>query len=200
MILLQPNISVNNSISLEGFPHQTMSWTSSFSVRSYISLKIDNNRIIWQHINIYSYGKIGTLHPNFHNRSTSCFITHCLLVSSAHHLCKQFWYRSGPTKCRAWSVSKLFDTLMVFLKEFFKNVNVEKISRRQKIMKNFPACKELSPNHANHDWSSLQILQHFSKFSEKKRMIFYENCLPADDSHEISCLICYFWKSGKIWN
>ena len=24
--------------------------------------------------------------------------------------------------------------------------------------------------------------------------------LPADDSHEILCLICYFWKSGKIRN
>ena len=22
-------------------------------------------------------------------------------------------------------------------------------------------------------------------------MIFHENCLPADDSHEISCLICF---------
>ena len=31
-------------------------------------------------------------------------------------------------------------------------------------------------------------------------MIFHENRLPADDSHEISCLICYFWISGKIWN
>ena len=31
-------------------------------------------------------------------------------------------------------------------------------------------------------------------------MIFHENRLPADDSHEISCLICYFWKSSKIWN
>ena len=30
----------------------------------------------------------------------------------------------------------------------------------------------------------------FLKF-RKKGMIFYENCLPADDSHEISCLICY---------
>ena len=25
-----------------------------------------------------------------------------------------------------------------------------------------------------------------------KRGIFYENCLPAYNSHEISCLICYF--------
>ena len=31
-------------------------------------------------------------------------------------------------------------------------------------------------------------------------MILHENRLPADDSHEISCLIGYFWKSGKIWN
>ena len=31
-------------------------------------------------------------------------------------------------------------------------------------------------------------------------MIFHENCLPADNSHEISCLICYFLKSSKILN
>ena len=31
-------------------------------------------------------------------------------------------------------------------------------------------------------------------------MILYENCLLADDSYEISCLICYVWKSGKILN
>ena len=30
-------------------------------------------------------------------------------------------------------------------------------------------------------------------------MIFHEDRLPADDSHEISCLIWYFWKSSKIW-
>ena len=31
-------------------------------------------------------------------------------------------------------------------------------------------------------------------------MIFRENRLPTDDSHEISCVICYFEKSGKILN
>ena len=31
-------------------------------------------------------------------------------------------------------------------------------------------------------------------------MILQENRLPADDSHEISCLIGYSWKSSKIWN
>ena len=25
-------------------------------------------------------------------------------------------------------------------------------------------------------------------------------CQQTNDSHEISCLICYFWKSGQIWN
>ena len=29
-------------------------------------------------------------------------------------------------------------------------------------------------------------------------MIFHENRLPADDSHEISCLICYFEKAAKL--
>ena len=31
-------------------------------------------------------------------------------------------------------------------------------------------------------------------------MILHENRLPADDSHEISCLICYFRKKQKIYN
>ena len=46
--------------------------------------------------------------------------TLCLRVSSADNLCKQFGPWSGPTKCRAWSRSKLFDTLIVLLKFFLK--------------------------------------------------------------------------------
>ena len=38
----------------------------------------------------------------------------------------------------------------------------------------------------------------FLIFKKKKGMIFHENRLPADDSHEMSCLICYFPKGGKI--
>ena len=41
-------------------------------------------------------------------------------MSSADNLCKQSGHRSGPTKNRAWSESKLFDTLMVFLKSWFR--------------------------------------------------------------------------------
>ena len=32
----------------------------------------------------------------------------------------------------------------------------------------------------------------FPNFQEKKDMILHENHLPADGSHEIPCLICYF--------
>ena len=35
------------------------------------------------------------------------------------NFCRQFGLRSGPTFCGAWSGSKLFDTLMVFLNVFF---------------------------------------------------------------------------------
>ena len=38
------------------------------------------------------------------------------LLLSADNISKQFWPRSGPTQCRSWSGSKLFDILIVFLK------------------------------------------------------------------------------------
>ena len=36
----------------------------------------------------------------------------------------------------------------------------------------------------------------FPNLAKKNKigMIFHENCQPADDSHEISCLICFFLK------
>ena len=40
----------------------------------------------------------------------------------------------------------------------------------------------------------------FLNFQQKQGIILHENRLSADDSHEIACLICYFWKSGKISN
>ena len=45
-----------------------------------------------------------------------------------------------------------------------------------------------------------KICDIFPNFRQKWGMILHENRLPADDSCEISCLIGYFWKSGKIWN
>ena len=52
--------------------------------------------------------------------------TFSLLVSSADNLCKQFGPRPGLTKSRAWSGDNLFDTWMIFLKEFFEKVDFEK--------------------------------------------------------------------------
>ena len=42
------------------------------------------------------------------------------LLLSAVNLCKQFEPKSGLTKCQFWSGSNLFDTLIVFLKEFIE--------------------------------------------------------------------------------
>ena len=77
------------------------------------------------------------------NNEVAHYLLHCLLVPSAHNLCKQVGPRSGPTKCRARSGSNLFDTQMVFLNEFFEKNDFEKFSRRRKSMKNFPGSKEL---------------------------------------------------------
>ena len=45
------------------------------------------------------------------------YLTLCLLAASANNLCKQLGPRPGPTNCRAWSGSKLFDTLIVLKKK-----------------------------------------------------------------------------------
>ena len=56
-------------------------------------------------------------------------LTLYLLVLSADIFCKQFGTRLGPT-----SGSKLFDTPIVFLKEFFKKVDYEKNQQTTKNM------------------------------------------------------------------
>ena len=48
--------------------------------------------------------------------------THLL---STDNLCKQFGSRSGQTERRSWSGSKPFDTLLVFLKDFFEKESAD---------------------------------------------------------------------------
>ena len=56
-----------------------------------------------------------------------------LLVSSADNFCQPIGPRSGLTKCQACSGFNLFDTQMVFLKEFYEKKNdFEKVGRQQK--------------------------------------------------------------------
>ena len=57
-------------------------------------------------------------------------LTLYLLVSSADSLCKQLELRSGLTKHRTWSESKLFDTLMEILRH-------ENLPRRQRVNRKY---------------------------------------------------------------
>ena len=75
-----------------------------------------------------------------------CPFNSCLLVSSADKFCKQFGPRSGLTKSQALSGSKLFDTLMVLLKEFFKKVDFEKNQQTTKIPQKIPRRQRVDPN------------------------------------------------------
>ena len=64
-------------------------------------------------------------------------------MSPADNLCKQFGPRSGPTKCQAWSGSKLFDILRVFLKDVFEKCNWWKNNSEKTNMQHFSAGKDL---------------------------------------------------------
>ena len=104
----------------------------------------------WQYQGLWTAG-LEWVEPHFvrTNLGPNCLqrlSTLCLLVSSADNFYLQFGPSSGATKCLAWSKSKLFDTLIVFLKEFFEKVDFEKITIRQKNMEKFPAGKELTCN------------------------------------------------------
>ena len=70
------------------------------------------------------------------------YLTLYLLVSSADNFCKQFGPRSRPAKCRAWSGSKLFYTLMV-KKNFLKQLILKKISRLQKEHEKIPRMQRV---------------------------------------------------------
>ena len=66
-------------------------------------------------------------------------------MSSAYILCKQFRPLSGPKIFLALSGLKLFDTLMVFLIDFFKNTNFGKKSAdNEKSWQNYPIYKKLN--------------------------------------------------------
>ena len=88
--------------------------------------------------------------PSEASRFRIQILTRCLLVSSAHILCKQIGRRSGPTKCRAWSGSNLFDTQMVFMKEFFEKVDFEKnqqtTKKHEKLITFTNVWTEIRPN------------------------------------------------------
>ena len=87
-------------------------------------------------------------------------LTCYLLVSSADNFCKQFGPWSGPTKRRTWSGSNQFDTQMVFLKDFFEKVNLEKNLRKQKKHDNFSRGQRIILNQAQQQQTTV-LWQYF---------------------------------------
>ena len=98
------------------------------------------------------------------------------IVLSADNLGKQFGPRSGPTKRRSWSGSNLFDTLTVFLKEFFEKVVFEK--NHQTTKKHEKLCRRQRVYPIYHN--SLQLREHFNLF------------WPMDSSIQFNKTIMFF--------
>ena len=46
----------------------------------------------------------------------------------------------------------------------------------------------------------MTIFATFFQIFRKKGMLFHENRLAVDNSHEVSCLICYFGKAAKMFS
>ena len=76
-------------------------------------------------------------------------------VASADNLCKQLRPRSGLTICPAWSGSKLFDILLVFLIEFFEKDFLKKVILKKK--------KQMTKKHAklpSMQWVEINTYSH----------------------------------------
>ena len=78
---------------------------------------------------------------------------------------------------------KLFDTLIVFLNEFFENVNFQKKSADDnKSMKNYPVCKELKIFYLIYSWhfcSVYPVLPTPCEELKKIRMSIYCSVITA---------------------
>ena len=72
----------------------------------------------------------------------------------------RFGLTSGPAECRDWSGSKLFDTLMVFQKEFFEKVDFEKKAANNKTGK---MLARKAPNTTAADGKFCNIFPNFGK-------------------------------------
>ena len=63
------------------------------------------------------------------------YVFNSLPAMSADNLCKQFGPRPGPTKCQAWSGSKMFDTRMVLKKSSIQRVKYGTVIKSEGIIK-----------------------------------------------------------------
>ena len=96
------------------------------------------------------------------------------------------------------SLSFLFKVAPMRIENSFKGHKIEKPSKLKLYNANMSICSNL------HNLIPQITTAADNKFCNiflnfrKKVMIFHENRLPADDSHKISYLICYFRNGGKL--
>ena len=87
-------------------------------------------------------------------------------MTSTVNLGKQFGPRSGPTNLRAWSGSKLFDILMVFLEEVFSKGQFWKKSADNKKHRKLPSMQWVKNRFSRTINNCLMLaLQHTAIFS-----------------------------------
>ena len=67
-------------------------------------------------------------------------------ITYFYNLCKRFWPRSEPTLRRAWSGSKLFETLRAFLEALLEE-NVINLSKRHKKHAKRPSTQRVKEDH-----------------------------------------------------
>ena len=100
---------------------------------------------------------VTTISAKRRNLSFTHSLTLCLPVWSADNFGKQFGPWSGPTIRQAWSGSKLFDILKVFLKEFLRKINFEKNQQTTKKHEKLPSMQWVQVQR-NFHWRTWQFL------------------------------------------
>ena len=126
-----------------GFSKEPSQWDGSFEHLKHMS-KLIAKKIFTilrsKHLSWPMITKIGIHQSENHTYFNSLFTSVICWLPL-----QQLIPRSGPTKCQAWSGFNLFDTLMVSLKEIFKEDDLEKNQQTTKCTKNYPVGKDLNP-------------------------------------------------------
>ena len=109
---------------------------------------------------------------------------------SANTLCKQFRPWSGQTKYWAGLDLNCLTLRWYSWKNYLKMSSLKKISRQHLTLK--------APITTTADDKLCDIFPNSPPPPSKKKKRY--GILWESSAHEISCLICYFQKGGKIWN
>ena len=88
-------------------------------------------------------------------------------MCSVDNLCKQFGSRPGLTKRQAWFGSKLFETL-IFLSEFFEDINFEEKKKDDKKSPNMQRVKVFFCVKNGGSYMSAQFIEFIKQVGEKE--------------------------------